>query len=150
MGPSVDEGAGTGTVRDGPAICACGRGRARSTVAGMRFPQDVPVLGDGRVTLRAHSMDDVDAVTEQGQDPEMTAWTTVPHPYRRDDAVEWVGTRVPAGWADGSNLGFAIVHGRGYAGSVDLRPHSDVEAEVGFALHPAQRGQGVMRHALNL
>ena len=116
----------------------------------MRFPQDVPVLGDGRVTLRAHSMDDVDRVTEQGRDPQMAAWTTVPDPYRREDAIEWVGTKVPQGWADGSNLGFAIAHEGSYAGSVDLRPHSEVEAEVGFALHPSHRGQGVMRTAVNL
>ena len=116
----------------------------------MGFPQDVPVLRDGRVTLRAHSMDDVDGVTEQGQDPEMAAWTTVPDPYIREHAVEWVGTKVPQGWADGSNLGFAIERRGGYAGSIDLRPRSEVEAEVGFALHPAHRGQSVMRAALKL
>jgi RimJ/RimL family protein N-acetyltransferase len=116
----------------------------------MRFPQDVPVLGDGGVTLRAHRMDDVDAVAEQGRDPQMAAWTTVPHPYGRDDAVDWVGTRVPQGWTDGSNLGFAIEHKGGFAGSVDLRPHSAVEAEIGFGLHPDHRGQGVMHAALNL
>jgi RimJ/RimL family protein N-acetyltransferase len=116
----------------------------------MRFPQDVPLLGEGQVTLRAHSADDVDAVTEQGCDPQMAAWTTVPDPYRREDALEWVSTKVPAGWADGSNLGFAIVHDGGFAGSVDLRPRTETEAEVGYALHPAHRRQGVMRAALNL
>jgi len=131
-------------------ISGCGRRDGAVTVTGMRFPRDVPVLGDGRVTLRAHRMGDLDAVVEQGSDPQMAAWTTVPQPYRRDDALEWVGTKVPEGWADGSNLGFAIEHKGGFAGSVDLRPHSGVEAEVGFALHPSHRGQGVMHAALNL
>ena len=150
MASSVDEGARTRTVRDSTRDMRLRASYGAVTVANMRFPKDVPVLGDGRVTLRAHSLDDVDLVAEQGRDPEMAAWTTVPDPYVRDDAVEWVGTRVPAGWADGSNLGFAIAHGGAYAGSIDLRPRTDVEAEVGFALHPAHRGQGVMRAALKL
>jgi RimJ/RimL family protein N-acetyltransferase len=116
----------------------------------MRFPDDVPTLTDGVVTLRAHSPEDVDRVVEQCADPEFLAWTTVPTPYGKDDAVEWVGTSVPAGWADGSSLGFAVeVSGR-FAGSVDLRPRGPAEAEVGYGLHPDARGHGVMHRAVSV
>ena len=150
MATSVDEAAGNGTVRTAPAINGCGRRCGAVTVASMRFPQDVPVLGDGKVTLRAHGMDDLDAIVEQGSDPQMAAWTTVPDPYGREDALDWVRTKVPEGWADGSNLGFAVEREGAYAGSVDLRPRDEAEAEVGYALHPAHRGKGVMHAALNL
>jgi [ribosomal protein S5]-alanine N-acetyltransferase len=116
----------------------------------LRFPEDVPVLTDGVVTLRAHGDADLDAVVEQCQDPQSAAWTTVPAPYGRDDAVEWVGRVVPAGWADGSELAFAVEHRGRFAGSVGLRPRSAAEAEVGFGLHPAARGKGVMHRALDL
>jgi RimJ/RimL family protein N-acetyltransferase len=116
----------------------------------MQFPDDVPVLGGGEVTLRAHRLDDMDAIVEMCRDPQMAAWTTVPAPYERAHATEWVGTSVPKGWAEGSSLGFAIEHAGAFAGSVDLRPRSRVEAEVGFGLHPAHRRQGVMHRALDL
>ena len=47
-------------------------------------PDDVPVLTDGVVTLRAHRPDDVDAVLEQCADPVSQRWTTVPVPYPRE------------------------------------------------------------------
>lgn len=58
----------------------------------MRFPDDVPVLTDGRVTLRAHRFADVDAVVEQCRDEEMQRYTLVPLRYAREDAVAFVST----------------------------------------------------------
>src|SRR6476620_8435019 len=48
-------------------------------------PETPPVtlLTDGVVTLRAHSVDDADAIVEQSSDPESLRWTTVPRPYAR-------------------------------------------------------------------
>jgi RimJ/RimL family protein N-acetyltransferase len=121
------------------------------TVAGMRFPQDVPALGDpGPVRLRAHREADVDAIVEQCTDPQTAAWTTVPVPYGHADAVEFVGRIVPGGWADGSSLAFAVEYAGRFAGSVDLRHRSAAEAEIGFGLHPAARGQGVMHRAVGV
>jgi RimJ/RimL family protein N-acetyltransferase len=116
----------------------------------MRFPDDVPVLTDGVVTLRAHGCADVEAVVEQCTDPASVAWTTVPTPYTRADGVEWVEKSVPAGWAEGSSLTFAIEMEGRFAGSIDLRPHGPAEAEIGYGLHPAARGRGVMHRTLGL
>jgi RimJ/RimL family protein N-acetyltransferase len=116
----------------------------------MRFPEDVPTLSDGVVTLRAHRSTDIDTLFGQGSDPEMAAWTTVPAPYARQDAVEFVESVIPKGWADGSNLGFAIEHDGRFAGTIDLRPRDRAEAEIGFGLHPGARGKGVMHRAINL
>jgi [ribosomal protein S5]-alanine N-acetyltransferase len=116
----------------------------------MRFPEDVPELADGVVTLRAHRADDRDAIVEQCRDPETAAWTTVPQPYGPGDATEWVGATVPKGWSEESTLAFAIDHDGRFAGSVDLRPRGPAEAEIGFGLHPAARGRGVMHRSLDL
>lgn len=116
----------------------------------VRYPDDVPILTDGVVTLRAHDRGDVTRIVEQCNDPESITWTTVPTPYGAADAEQWLGTTVPAGWAEETTYGFAIEHDGLFAGTVDLRMRGGGEAELGFGLHPGSRGQGVMRRALDL
>lgn len=125
-------------------------------MAGTRvFPDDVPVLTDGDVTLRAHRPTDVDAMVEQCVDPLSVRWTTVPVPFGRADAVRYATQAVPAGWADGTELGFAVEteHDDGvrrFGGSISLRAERDGVAEIAFGLHPAVRGRGVCRRAVTL
>jgi RimJ/RimL family protein N-acetyltransferase len=116
----------------------------------MRFPEDVPVLRDEVVTLRAHTSDDIEPAYEVCQDPEMQRWTTVPVPYEREHAVQYLTGFIPAGWRDGSSWGWAIEYDGKYAGTIDLRPSEGGVGEVGFAVAPWARGHGVMTRALNL
>ncbi|HWJ67710.1 MAG TPA: GNAT family N-acetyltransferase [Nocardioides sp.] len=116
----------------------------------MRFPDDVPRLSDGDVALRAHEAGDVERIVEQCVDPASQAWTTVPVPYARADAEDWIGRVVPDGWTSGTTYAFAIERAGRFAGSIDLRLSGDGEAELGFGLHPDARGDGVMRRALGL
>ncbi len=74
----------------------------------MRFPDDVPTLTAGDVTLRAHRPDDVDAVVEQCLDPVSVQWTTVPKGYTREMAIEFTGTSVPQMWESDKEFAFAI------------------------------------------
>ena len=119
------------------------------------FPDDVPILVDGEVTLRAHQLSDVDVMMEQCVDEQSIRWTTVPVPFSRDDAVDYATKAVPAGWTDGTDYGFAIEapHPDGvrrFGGSVSLRMRGGGVAEVAFGLHPAVRGRGVCRRAVRL
>lgn len=116
----------------------------------MRFPEDVPTLTDGVVTLRAHTRDDVPRIVEQCTDPLSVEWTTVPQPYDERDAIEWVTSDIPGGWTEDRTLIFAIEYDGAFAGSVDLRLWGGGEAEIGYGLHPVARGHGVMRRALDL
>jgi hypothetical protein len=59
------------------------------------YPDDVPVLSDGVVTLRAHTPADAEGVREQCVDPASIRWTTVSLGYTLDDALSFVTTRVP-------------------------------------------------------
>lgn len=121
----------------------------------MRFPDDVPVLSDGVITLRAHRADDIDAIVEQCTDPDSIRWTPVPVPYERSDAERFVGERVPQGWRDETAYEFAIEapddSGQArFAGNVGLSCEEASAAEIGFLLHPWARGRGLMTHVVRL
>lgn len=115
----------------------------------------VPLLSDGVVTLRGHTLDDAIAISEQCTDPEMRRWTTVPREYTRDQAVVRI-EQVLRQWADPNGTrSWAIEFdhdGRpAYGGSIDLRPgEAPTTASLGFGLHPAARGRGLMARAVRL
>ena len=114
-----------------------------------QLPAWAPVLSDGSVTLRAHGPQDVDGVLAQCTDPVTQRWTTVPVPYRRSDAEEFVAGRERE-WNAGRYLGLAVeVDGR-FAGTVDVRPDGARAASVGYGLGPWARGSGITTRALRL
>ena len=121
----------------------------------MRFPDDVPVLSDGVVTLRAHRPDDVEAVVEQCNDPDSIRWTTIPVPYGRAEGEQFVCERVPLRWREDTTFAWAIEAADQagtprFAGNVGLSCEEASAAEIGFLLHPWARGRGVMRRAVRL
>src|SRR5690349_16606911 len=109
----------------------------------LRFPDDVPVLTDGVVTLRAHTPDDVQGSLEQGSDPLSQQWTTVPVPYTRADAVQFVTEIVPAGWAEG-RWAFAVESAGRFVGTIELRDEGSRRAEIAYGAHPWARGRGLV------
>jgi RimJ/RimL family protein N-acetyltransferase len=115
----------------------------------MDLPAWAPTLTDGVVTLRAHRPEDADAVTAQCRDPLTQRWTSVPVPYTRRDAEEWLTARERE-WVEGRNLAFAVQARGRFCGSVDLRPDGARGASIGYGLGPWARGQGVLDHALRL
>jgi RimJ/RimL family protein N-acetyltransferase len=121
----------------------------------VNFPDDVPTLTDGTVTLRAHTAADAVGCLEQCQDPVSQQWTTVPVPYEMGHAHQFLGEVVPAGWREGREWAFAVqaTDDDGtprFAGSVSLRNEGSARAEVAYGSHPWVRGRGVMERALNL
>ncbi len=115
----------------------------------MDLPAWAPTLTDRVVTLRAHRGEDLEAVVAQCRDPQMQRWTTVPVPYERHHAEEWLASR-PREWSEGTNLAFAIESGGAFCGSVDLRPDGARGASVGYGLGPWARGRGLLDRALRL
>jgi RimJ/RimL family protein N-acetyltransferase len=123
----------------------------------LRYPLDVPVLTDGdSIALRAHRADDLAAIIEQCTDPDMVRFTTVPWPYRVEDAHDFL-ERTRTDWEQHSPTSrrtWAITVGasgdKRFAGTVDYRPTGHATATVGYGLHPAHRGRGLMSKALGL
>lgn len=120
----------------------------------------IPQLTGERVRLRALTEDDLPAIVEQSSDAEAIAWTTVPSPYGLDDARHYLGL-AHSGWSTRKeNLIWAIEEigaeggepGLRYAGTIDLRPGSSSANawELGFSLHPAARGRGLMSDAVRV
>src|SRR5690606_8404931 len=103
-----------------------------------------------RLVLSIPTSDDVDAITAACQDPEVPRWTTVPSPYTRKDAEEFVAL-VAGWWADGVETVWAIRRDGELAGMIGLHkitthPQGG-EAEIGFWGAAAHRGQGLMGEA---
>ncbi len=114
---------------------------------------NVPVLSDGdSVVLRAHRREDLPAIIEQCADPDMLRYTTIPRPYTDRDAYEFLEL-ARSNWAQHTPTSrriWAITIQARFAGTIDYRPSGHGTAIVGFGLHPAHRGHGLMSRALAL
>jgi len=115
----------------------------------------VPTLTDGVVVLRAPSDDDIEPSVEQCQDPLMQQWTTIPIPYTRDDARNYLRHYIPDGWAANREWGFVVEAPdddgtRRFCGTISLRNEDHGRAEIAYGSHPWVRGRGVMERALRL
>lgn len=110
-------------------------------------------LSDGIVWLSAPDRDDVDVVALTCRHSSIAAWTTIPVPYSRVDAVNFVDDIVPTGWANGSpTWGIRLGEGGELVGMVGLQRHRDDvgAAELGFWLAPKARGRGLMTRSVHL
>jgi len=102
------------------------------------------------VLLRPFTLDDVTAVTEACQDPEISRWTTtIPWPYREEHAVSWINSQ-PTALAEGRVASMAIMHQDAFAGSISLNQFDwDFRtAQVGYWVAAPARGKRVATAAL--
>lgn len=103
-----------------------------------------------RLVLRAPSESDIDAITEACQDPDIQRWTTVPSPYARTDAEEFVRL-VGTWWSEGSETVWALrldAELVGMIGLHDIVSHAaGGRAELGFWVTAAVRGRGFVVEA---
>lgn len=103
-----------------------------------------------RLVLRAPSSSDIEAIEAACQDPEIPRWTTVPSPYTRQHAEDFV-RRVEEWWADGKETVWAIFAEDELVGMIGLHDiaqhHSGAHAEIGFWIVDAARGKGYILEA---
>jgi RimJ/RimL family protein N-acetyltransferase len=136
-----------GEIRDlPPAWFAPGGPGARRAAAfaapPLRLTSDASGTG---ITLRHAGPHDVDDIFVTCSDLESARWTTVPVPYSRESAEQFVTGRVPAGWDRGSVATFVLAGPDDrYCGSIDLRidPTDPGSAEIGFMIAPWARNKG--------
>jgi RimJ/RimL family protein N-acetyltransferase len=119
--------------------------------APIAFP--VEGLSDGVVRLRLMAEDDVPAIVEAVQDPEIPRWTRVPDPYGEDDARQWHRTAT-TGIGAGTDLPTLIVDADddrllGAVGLHNLDPETG-RCSAGYWVAAPERGRGVAVRALRL
>jgi len=108
------------------------------------------ILRTERLELSIPTEADIDAITAACQDPEVPRWTTVPSPYTRRNAVDFVA-QVARWWDEGEETVWAIRRDGELAGMIGLHritshPHGG-DAEIGFWATSAHRGRGVVAEA---
>jgi RimJ/RimL family protein N-acetyltransferase len=117
-------------------------------------PGPQPQLTDGVVRLRGYTAADLDAVVASCSDPLTQRWTSVPSPYRPEDAEFFVCEFAPRQWNNGTGVVWAVTghDDDTYAGSMDLRisRNDPARANVGFHCAPWARGRGWTAAALRL
>lgn len=122
----------------------------RTTVSGLElrmtttFP-DVTISTD-RLVLRPFEEEDVTALAEMMNDEQVTAWTSVPHPYTHADAVTWATKTAHAERTGGRGIVFAVTEfltqrlvGIVHLQDTDWRTRA---TEVGYVTAPWARGEG--------
>jgi RimJ/RimL family protein N-acetyltransferase len=107
------------------------------------------VLSSPLVRLDLPTRADTPAITAACADPDIQRWTTVPSPYRPQDAQAFVDALVGPGWASGRECTWAIRRPTStwLEGVVSFRAE---HRDLGFWLAPSARGLGLMSAAVDL
>ncbi len=114
---------------------------------------ELPTLRDGDLVLRPKQPDDADAIAAACQDPEIARWTSVPSPYRRADAEQFIATSALEAEA-GRSVDLLAVHARSGAllGSFGLMEldRAPGYGEIGYWVAAGARRRGVATRAPRL
>jgi RimJ/RimL family protein N-acetyltransferase len=104
-------------------------------------------LRDGALRLRSWTLDDVPAIVDACNDPEIQYWIPViPRPYTEEDAQAFVGGEV----AGIGRQQFAITEEGRVVGSIGMGVNDSRTGHVGYWCAPEARGRGVTTQALRL
>ncbi|MFS0712706.1 GNAT family N-acetyltransferase [Microbacterium sp. 2P01SA-2] len=104
-------------------------------------------LRTARLELSIPTLEDVDAITAAAQDPEVPRWTTLPSPYTREHAEEFIA-KAAAWWDEQSELTWGIRRDGEWIGMIGLhRVAAGGAAEIGFWMSAAARGHGYLSEA---
>lgn len=106
------------------------------------------------VTLRTPRLElsipvaaDIAAITEAAQDPDVPRWTTLPSPYTRSHAEDFI-TQSATRWDNGTDLVWAIRVEGAWVGSIGLHGVSlGGAAEIGFWMAAPARAHGYLTEA---
>ncbi|AZS44658.1 Putative ribosomal N-acetyltransferase YdaF [Microbacterium oleivorans] len=100
-----------------------------------------------RLELSVPTAADVGAITAAAQDSEVPRWTTLPSPYERTHAEDFID-KAATWWDEESELTWGVRHEGRWIGMIGLhRVEKQGAAEIGFWLDAAARGHGFLTEA---
>ncbi|GLW03764.1 GNAT family N-acetyltransferase [Streptomyces lavendulae] len=103
-------------------------------------------LTSARLTLRVPEEHDIDWMTAELQDPEIQRNTTVPSPYARRDAEQFVASTRERG--DNPRFVVTITATGGPAGVISLHQRPKHAPSIGYWIGKSVRGQGIATEAV--
>lgn len=113
-------------------------------------------LTDGRIRLRRHCPEDVDALFEAVREsiPEISPWLAFcTEQYSREESEQWIGSRARA-WEAGEDYSFAIedVDGSTFLGGCDINQidRNNLRANLGYWIRSSHSGRGIVTAAVRL
>ena len=101
------------------------------------------MLGEDGIVLRPFTEEDVAAVTEGCQDPEVARWIPVPVPYTEEDARAFIASASDQ-WA------IADAESGELLGGIGWRVVDQGNVQIGYWVKRTARGRGVATTALRL
>lgn len=100
-----------------------------------------------RLELSLPTDADVEAITAAAQDPEVPRWTTLPSPYERAHAEDFIG-KAARWWDEATELTWGIRRDGGWIGMIGLhRLRIGGDAEIGYWMAAPARGNGYLTEA---
>jgi RimJ/RimL family protein N-acetyltransferase len=114
------------------------------------------MLSNGTIWLSPPTMDDVDTITQCCRHPSIGEWVTIPVPYHREDAEEFIRNVVEQGWGElQASWGIRLRPDGPVVGMVGLNKtiggsEDETAGSIGFWLVPQQRGRGLMTQAVRV
>lgn len=116
----------------------------------MRYPDEVPELTDGVVTLRAYRPQDAARIVEFANDERSRRWVPLPAPYGSEQAQQFLEQMEMHWQADPVHPNWAIDVDGEYAGGINIRQVRPGTWEMGYSAHPDGRGRGTVSRAARL
>ncbi|MCQ4117957.1 GNAT family N-acetyltransferase [Rhodococcus tibetensis] len=111
----------------------------------------VVTLNTDSVWLSPPVIGDIDAICAACSDSVIAEWTTMPSPYTRSDAEQFVRRTVPSGWADRSPVWAIRERADGPAvGMIGLLARDSSASEIGYWLAADARSRGLMTAAIEV
>lgn len=107
-------------------------------------------LSTERLRLCAFTAEDTEAAYAACQDPDIQRWTTIPSPYGREHAEQFIRRTVPDGWRYDTEYTFAVRprDGDTLLAAISLHHPRSGTWEVGYWTAKEHRGRGYMTEAV--
>jgi RimJ/RimL family protein N-acetyltransferase len=116
------------------------------------WPNEVPTLQYGLITLRKPEERDIIAIYEGVKDPLIPKFTRIPSNYQMANAEHYVRERCPNGFTMRTELQLVLEYSGEFAGALSFHTLDleEEKAEIGYWITASMRGKGIATAATKL